>query len=404
MSQTQAVEHADSISSQDPHQEDKKKTKSRRPANTAFRQQRLKAWQPILTPKTVLPIFFLVGVIFAPIGGLLLYASSKVQEIAIDYTKCTREAPIVDPDVTKAIRGLSPVKSDYVDYSFTAKPRTEPQWGRAENQTYTWPRTNVEQGNVSVCILSFEIPEDIKPPVLFYYRLTNFYQNHRRYVKSLDIDQLKGKDVPASKIKGGECDPLEVGEDNKPYYPCGLIANSMFNDTYENLTAANNNPPFYNMTEKGISWSSEADLYGKSDYKPEDVVPPPNWRKQYPEDGYATVGLPNLHTWEAFQVWMRTAGLPTFSKLAKRNDHDVLKAGTYSLKIYDHFPVESYGGTKSVLISTRTVMGGKNPFLGIAYIVVGGLCILLGAVFTATHLIKPRSAGNNAQTKRRSFC
>jgi formate-dependent nitrite reductase membrane component NrfD len=51
----------------------------------------------------------------------------------------------------------------------------------------------------------------------------------------------------------------------------------------------------------------------------------------------------------------------------------------------------AYSGTKSILISTRTVMGGKNPFLGIAYLVVGGLCILLGAVFLATHLIKPRS-------------
>jgi hypothetical protein len=49
-----------------------------------------------------------------------------------------------------------------------------------------------------------------------------------------------------------------------------------------------------------------------------------------------------------------------------------------------------YTGTKSILISTSTVMGGKNPFLGIAYIVVGGICIVLGALFTATHIIKPR--------------
>lgn len=34
--------------------------------------------RPILTPKTVLPLFFAVGIIFAPIGGLLLYASSQV--------------------------------------------------------------------------------------------------------------------------------------------------------------------------------------------------------------------------------------------------------------------------------------------------------------------------------------
>ena len=52
-----------------------------------------------------------------------------------------------------------------------------------------------------------------------------------------------------------------------------------------------------------------------------------------------------------------------------------------------------YGGTKSIVITTSTVMGGKNPFMGIAYVVVGGICILLGALFTVAHLVRPRYVG-----------
>lgn len=34
--------------------------------------------RPILTPKSVLPLFFAIGIVFAPIGGVLLWASSQV--------------------------------------------------------------------------------------------------------------------------------------------------------------------------------------------------------------------------------------------------------------------------------------------------------------------------------------
>ncbi|KAF2793509.1 CDC50 family protein-like protein [Melanomma pulvis-pyrius CBS 109.77] len=395
MSQTQQVEHADSISSQDPHQQaGGKKTKSRRPANTAFRQQRLKAWQPILTPKTVLPLFFIVGIIFAPIGGLLLYASSQVQELSIDYTDCISSAPKTDADFNGTNpKSLGTIPSNKVSSAFKSTTKNPPEWGSAKQQ-FKWPSNKIEEADV--CVLSFEIPNDVKPPILFYYRLTNFYQNHRRYVKSLDTAQLKGDAKDSGAIRSGDCDPLDISPDGRPYYPCGLIANSMFNDTYENLVFSSGaDGETYNFTKKGIAWSTEKDLYGESKYKSTEVVPPPNWQGQYEDDGYNRTGLPDLHTMEDFQVWMRTAGLPTFSKLAMRNNDQAMKQGTYRLKIYDRFDVKQYGGTKSILISTRTVMGGKNPFLGIAYVVVGGLCILLGAVFTATHLIKPRKLGDH---------
>ena len=49
-----------------------------------------------------------------------------------------------------------------------------------------------------------------------------------------------------------------------------------------------------------------------------------------------------------------------------------------------------FGGTKSIILTTTTVIGGRNNFLGIVYVVVAGLCALIGLIFTARHLIKPR--------------
>jgi hypothetical protein len=389
------MEHSDSIGSGDSGSKQPEKKKSRRPANTAFRQQRLKAWQPILTPKTVLPLFFTIGIIFAPIGGLLLYASAQVQEIRLDYTNCAQDAPTDAP---------AAMPTDLITTAFRSKNSTVgAMWQRGIDTVHYAPGVDV---NTTVCHLQFTLPEDMAPPVLFYYHLTNFYQNHRRYVASFFDKQLKGDVVSAGQVNGSSCAPLTWdSEAQKPYYPCGLIANSMFNDTFSqpvmmNVPSPNggdsvNNQTYAMQNNTDVAWASDANLYGKIGNNYSEVFPPPYWRKRYPNGYTADNQPPNPAEWQAFQVWMRTAGLPTFSKLYQRNDVDVMKGGTYQVDVHYNFPTLEYKGTKSIIITTRTVMGGRNPFLGIAYIVVGGMCILLGAIFTVTHLIKPRKLGDH---------
>ncbi|KAI9819815.1 MAG: hypothetical protein M1832_003890 [Thelocarpon impressellum] len=395
MSQTQEATRAGSIDSRDSNTAEPKKAKSRRPANTAFRQQRLKAWQPILTPKTVLPLFFAVGIIFAPIGGLLLYASAQVQEIVIDYSEC----------IKTATDEFAPIPAGKVSALFkpsnSSTSANPPTWKKGSRLVSYVPGVDVP---TDVCSLQFHIPVDIGPPVLLYYRLSNFFQNHRRYVKSLDAKQLKGDSLSNSTIDKSLCDPLRLNGSLKDggfaIYPCGLIANSMFNDSYVNpvllgvrQSSADNKT--YSMSNKNIAWESDKALYEPTKYRWDEVAPPPNWMKRYPQGYTEDNPPPDLKQNEAFQVWMRTAGLPTFSKLALRNDNEKMVEGRYQLDIEDNFPVTEYGGTKSIVISTRTVMGGRNPFLGIAYVVVGGICVVLGALFTATHLIKPRKLGDH---------
>lgn len=63
-----------------------------------------------------------------------------------------------------------------------------------------------------------------------YYGLSNYYQNHRRYVKSRDDDQLLGR---LSSTPSTDCVPFAyidiINGEQMPIAPCGAIANSLFN-------------------------------------------------------------------------------------------------------------------------------------------------------------------------------
>ncbi|EJU01114.1 transcription regulator [Dacryopinax primogenitus] len=355
-----------------------KKGNWRRPANTAFKQQRLKAWQPILTPRTVLPTLFIIGLIFAPIGGLLIWGSNLITELTLDYTQCDTASSSFSslPSFTYKLRSA--------DAGASFSP---PQWSFV-------PAPQGAEGEQGTCTIQFDVPADMGPSVFVYYKLTNFFQNHRRYVKSLDSNQLQGKAPDANALSKGNCSPLD-SINGIPIYPCGLIANSIYNDTIGNFTPVSAGTEVYNFTSSGIAWPGEAKKYvSNPGYANLSLVsPPPNWHAKY-GDRYNASSFPDLQADEHFQVWMRTAGLPTFTKLYGRNDSSVLPKGRYQVVVGMNFPVEMFGGTKSIVISTVSWVGGKNSFLGWAYVGTAALFVALALVGLGWHCVKPRRLGD----------
>jgi len=225
--------------------------------------------------------------------------------------------------------------------------------------------------------------------------LKNFYQNHRRYVKSRDDTQLLGNKVSTL---NSECAPYDYAEPNatagttssnrSQYAPCGAIANSLFSDKFQ-LKKGNDE---VSVIRTGIAWETDKTVKfrnPKGDNPWANTVKPKNWRVpvQNLDTDEGNTGYIN----EDLIVWMRTAALPNFRKLYRRVNHSApgfeagLPAGNYSVTIDYSFPVVSFEGRKSFIISTTTWLGGKNPFLGIAYLVVGSLCIVLGACFLIIH-------------------
>ncbi|KAI8060696.1 ligand-effect modulator 3 family [Gongronella butleri] len=194
----------------------------------------------------------------------------------------------------------------------------------------TWPNPN----NLSIpqCIIDFTVPASMPSPIYLYYRLTNFYQNHRLYVKNYDPNQLLGDPTSGSTFDSN-CGPLNKNDKGQYIYPCGLIANSMFNDTASNFTNLAGNQQ-YILSTTNIAWPTDKQKYGVTRYSIDQIAPPPNWAQRYPNGAYsAQYPPPDLTTMERFMVWMHVAALPDFRKFWARNDHDDLQAGRWRVTI-----------------------------------------------------------------------
>lgn len=331
---------------------------SKKPKDTPFSQQKLPAWEPMLTAGTVLPAFFVIGIAFIAIGAGLLFFTNTIKEIELDYTDCKN----TNNDLCHEIIAN---------------------------------KTGRELEGLCQCKVEFTLDENWDKTVYLYYGLTNFYQNHRRYVKSLDVAQLQG-DV--DKVPSDDCSSYDYEGTNKEkkIFPCGAIANSLFNDV---ITLKTQDGDLVNLNRTGIAWESDIKYKFKNPPVPEgstltetlqnlyaekNLAKPTDWIKdlwELDDENENNNGLVN----EDLIVWMRTAAFPNFRKLYRKIETG-LKAGKYYFEIEYNFRVKSFSGTKSVVLSEVSILGGKNAFLPISYIVVGGLCLIIGIVFLIIHV------------------
>jgi hypothetical protein len=83
-------------------------------------------------------------------------------------------------------------------------------------------------------------------------------------------------------------------------------------------------------------------------------------------------------------VWMRISSLPTFRKLygVIGSDDTKLKSGAIlTFNVTNNFEVNSFGGSKAIVLSTVGDYGGKNTFIGISFYVSGILMMVIGSIY-----------------------
>ncbi len=321
---------------------------SRKPAFSAFSQQQLWARRPALTPALTAKLMISIGVACFAVGGAIFNTANDLRTLVKRYD-----------DAATCASGFFPTSAE-----------------QAMQMSFN--------GAGTTCTVTLTAKSNMNKPVYVYYELSNFFQNHRAFVRDLDYFQLMGK--PSQ----GLCTTHEKTSAGAEISPCGVQAWSFFNDSY----AVAVNGAATTIDSANIAWKSDL-KYKLGDYAPTNMN-----TDQATRGGGQITG--NVDTDEDFATWMRTAALSKFRKLVGVINADIAKGDTITFTIQNRYNTYKFNGEKAVVLATNSWIGGRNLVFPAFYFLAGCLCSGLGAVGVFLHIFgdKFKSESTNEWSTR----
>jgi len=300
-----------------------------------YLEQKSRVYTPDYSPANLWKYYFGAAVAFGVLGVALFVQAWMVTEVVIDYTECCQPKP---------------------------------------SGSCTCPKnlvTDSEGGDVF----------PIQGPILIYYYIENFHQNHRGYEDDRDDKQLAGKT-----IEGADC-----ANNTRNVQPCGFAANTMFTDKILHIKDSSgktqvkggmSNPKL----KEDLSYSMEKYAYAAPKHN---LSKPAGW-----DDTMHNRYMANEFSFmEDFKVWMRLAPLPKFQKLWYRmgDQMDKLEKGTIEIEV--KWPPGGVPSSlkipnlrKKIILTQQSFMGTKSYnkclislILAVFFVVCGFILRILAA-------------------------
>lgn len=329
--------------------------KNKRPKAYPFYQQEIYGWQPLATPTGGVVLLTCLSLVLIFFGVLI-----EFEKDSLDSMKVTYSGQDVPDSLTTMILKERSASSD-VAWHTCATNRSGAAWRE--------------------CTITFNIGKKLRGPLQVYYGVENMYQNNLVYSTSASYPQLRGEFQDKEKLRL-PCSKGYWSRDDDLYWPCGLIANSMFTDRFEVVT------PGVTMSERGISWPTDSShvFRNPASWKPNSTIPKYIFVDEiYAKTPYASEfaqeGLDNEH----LQVWMRPAAFSSFRKRYGIIDQDIgpINGSDFVLqfRVTDAFDVQPFEGKKSLTISEQGSLSSRDSILGVANIAMGLVFLLFAISF-----------------------